>query len=176
MSTTTTAYRITASVRINSTTVETKDSYEYLGNNKDRLFLTQEDAQERAGEMQSDLAETGLDPRTEYAVEPVEIVVGNVREVWESEDDKNHANDLDAYASVPVTIDGVEHRFSAGLGVQEYQHGTVRAGGSIEPSAWWIDLSDWESVGADARDAVLDAIVGNATRLWREVQIIRGAV
>lgn len=87
-------------------------------------------------------------------------------------------DDLAAYATVRVQIDGAWHQVGCMLGAPESDRATHRTAGGMpdgSADAWWTDPSDWASVGAEHRDAALDALRSAAPKLWREARDRDGA-
>jgi hypothetical protein len=108
------------------------------------------------------------------------IKVGHVQEIYTIQDDDGDADwaaeaeALEHYITLDVTVRGRSESVGVAVGVLPSEQGSARASGAMEaygggPTAWWVDGSDWESVAKD-RDAVMDAILGCAGRLYREAQ------
>jgi len=82
-----TLYRITATLYRDGEAFA-MDQAEVLGNACGKVYASREEAESLAEDMQDDLADYGLDPATEYAVEEVDATISDV------------STDLDARADV----------------------------------------------------------------------------
>lgn len=138
-------------------------------------YIDRAEAECEAASLREDLTDTDLRQDTAYSVveHGAEIIldVGSVTE-YDGDDDEadDHRSSLQAYIEVAVKIDGTDYTIGCMVGVPESQHGTVRAGGHISPTAWTIDESDLQVVPEFLREAVLGLLNDAAPKMWSVVE------
>jgi hypothetical protein len=183
-STTISTYRITASFTRDGQT-QASDTAETLGEAYQRTYADRDDAESACEDLQASVAEYGLRPSTAYSVveDSHEIEIGDVVEEYTTEDDDGDTvyPELDAYVQVRVKIDGARETVACGLGIRESEQGSARASGcgvrlGNGPDAWWVDSSDHQGVPEALREAVLEALDGDALSLWQQTMAKRPVV
>lgn len=104
------------------------------------------------------------------------VTIGSVRREHVGEDCER--DELSAYVSVPVTVDGVAHRVGTMVGVRPANQGSARASGcgASGPylATWQEERSDLEGLTDAQREAVTAALYEARARLWSEVEGLRG--
>lgn len=101
-----------------------------------------------------------------------DVAIGSVL----SEDISETPDDLAAYISVRVTIEGIPYQVGTMVGVPESLWGTVVAAGcGVRPhcDTWQVDSSDLDSLPRWAREAVRVSLYEARHRLWSEVESLR---
>lgn len=106
-----------------------------------------------------------------------EVKVLDWQEEWSSEDEDGNASypEYNAYGSVAVEVDGQWITVGVRVGVPEWKVGTAIAARSTRGmiTAWFEDASDTDAIPRAAREAVEDALIEAAPRLWAEAQAAR---
>ena len=163
--TTITLYRITASYERDGHTIDSTDDGT-LGDDLWARFETEEDAQARADEMESEIGEYDLDPSTSYGVEPVTITISGVEA--ERLDDGTVEVSATVQTEAPTrTIVAVVYGVDAitGRGI----HGLAPAGTDLRE---WTDADIIHALGERIGARVCKEILGMARTTATEAGLV----
>lgn len=175
-------YKVGASFERDGQTIGC-DHVEVLGDAYGQRYASEEEASDAAEELQEELGSTDLDPSTKYqAIKAETLEFGAVTEEYLGSDDEGDElppDELMAYVSVDVLIDGREVGVATMVGAPESLHATIRAAGcGVRPhlTTWYGDSSDYAAVERGIQPYVLELIAENARQIWREVQELRSEI